>query len=145
MSKNDLLKLDNQLCFAFYACSKEIIRQYKPFLDELGLTYTQYLTMLVLWEASPISVKELGDQLYLDSGTLTPLLKKMESAGYIRRRRDSADQRSVRIHVTPKGQALREKALEIPEKIFCSTGLTFDDAVILREQIKKLIRRMNQL
>jgi DNA-binding MarR family transcriptional regulator len=143
MNKDDLLKLDNQLCFAFYTCSREIIRQYKPYLDKLGITYTQYVTMLVLWESPKISVKGLGDKLYLDSGTLTPLLKRLEASGLIIRERDAMDERSVIISLTPKGKDIKKSASEIPEKIFCSTGLSIDEAVSLREQIKKLIRQMN--
>ncbi len=143
MNKDDLLKLDNQLCFAFYTCSREIIRQYKPYLDKLGITYTQYVTMLVLWESPKISVKGLGDKLYLDSGTLTPLLKRLEASGLITRERDAMDERSVIISLTPKGKDIQKSAYEIPEKIFCSTGLSVDEAISLREQIKKLIRQMN--
>ena len=113
----DCLKLENQLCFPLYVCSKEIVRRYKPFLDELDLTYTQYITMMVLWEINNINVKDLGNKLFLDSGTLTPLLKKLESKGYIIRNRDSNDERNVLISITKKGIELKDKALNIPQKV----------------------------
>lgn len=103
MKPEDKLKLDNQLCFAVYVASKEIIKQYKPFLDPLGLTYTQYITLLALWEKSDISVKELGQRLFLDSGTLTPLLKKLEAMNLIERVRSSDDERLIIVSLTKKG------------------------------------------
>lgn len=109
------LKLDSQLCFPLYACSKEILRQYRPFLDELDLTYTQYAVMMALWEAPVLSVSELGRTLFLDSGTLTPLLKKLECKGYVKRERSSDDERIVMISITQPGLDLREKALAIPK------------------------------
>lgn len=115
--KYDVLKLENQLCFPLYACAKEIVRRYKPYLDELDLTYTQYITMLVLWEKSKMNVKELGDCLYLDSGTLTPVLKKLEAKKYITRERSKEDERNLMITITPKGKKLREKAVEVPVKM----------------------------
>lgn len=121
---NELLKLENQLCFALYVSSKEIIRKYKPFLEPLHLTYTGYITMLALWEKDDVSVKELGSQLTLDSGTLTPLLKKLESLSYIERIRSSDDERSVRICLTETGRSLKTQAATIPEKMVCSTGLS---------------------
>lgn len=118
MEKNyDVLKLENQLCFPLYACAKEIVRRYKPYLDELDLTYTQYITMLVLWEKSKMNVKELGDCLYLDSGTLTPVLKKLEAKKYITRERSKEDERNLMITITPEGKKLREKAVEVPAKM----------------------------
>ena len=107
------LKLENQLCFPLYACAKEVVRRYKPFLDALDLTYTQYITMLVLWEHKCLSAKLLGQHLYLDSGTLTPLLKKLEQKHYLTRHRDPEDERNLLICLTPQGQALREKALSM--------------------------------
>lgn len=115
--KYDVLKLENQLCFPLYACAKEIVRRYKPYLDELDLTYTQYITMLVLWEKSKMNVKELGDCLYLDSGTLTPVLKKLETKKYITRKRSKEDERNLMITITPEGKKLREKAVEVPKKM----------------------------
>ena len=117
--KYGCLKIENQICFPLYACSKEIVRKYKPFLDELDLTYTQYITMLVLWEKKETNVKELGEQLYLDSGTLTPLLKKLESKGFVSRRRSETDERNLVVTITEAGMSLRERALSIPEKMTC--------------------------
>ena len=115
--KYDSIKLDNQLCFPLYACSKEIIRKYKPFLDEIDLTYTQYITMMVMWEKKSVNVKTLGECLYLDSGTLTPVLKKLESKGYITRERSEKDERNLVVSITDSGMKLRDKAVEIPAKI----------------------------
>ena len=109
------LMLKNQLCFPLYACSKEIIRRYKPFLDKVDLTYTQYITMMALWENESMNVRELGQCLFLDSGTLTPVLKKLEGKGYIERCRSKEDERNLIVTVTAKGWELREKALKIPE------------------------------
>ena len=109
----DCLKLENQLCFPLYACSKEIVRKYKPFLDELDLTYTQYITMMALWDKKELNVKSLGRLLYLDSGTLTPVLKKLESKGYIERQRDLDDERNLIIKITKQGMDLRKKAKQL--------------------------------
>ena len=118
MEKNyDSLLLKNQLCFPLYACARETIKLYKPYLDELDLTYTQYIAMMVLWEKNTLSVKELGEALYLDSGTLTPLLKKMEAKGLLTRRRSTEDERSLWVSLTPEGRALREKALNVPTQM----------------------------
>ncbi|MCR5640646.1 MAG: MarR family transcriptional regulator [Lachnospiraceae bacterium] len=114
-ARYDCLKLENQLCFPLYACSKEVVRHYKTFLDALDLTYTQYITMMVLWEKKEMNVKEIGKNLYLDSGTLTPLLKKLESKGYIKRHRSKEDERNLIISITPAGEALKDRALEVPE------------------------------
>lgn len=111
------LKLENQLCFPLYAAAKEIVRKYKPVLDELDLTYTQYITMMVLWEKEELNVKELGSILYLDSGTLTPLLKKLETKGYISRNRCREDERNLIIKITEKGDALKDKAVNIPSEM----------------------------
>ncbi|MBR4686509.1 MAG: MarR family transcriptional regulator [Candidatus Methanomethylophilaceae archaeon] len=110
----DCLKLENQVCFPLYACSKEIVRRYRPLLDELDLTYTQYITMMVLWEHGDSTVNDLGERLFLDSGTLTPLLKNLESKGYVKRGRSKEDERSVIISLTDEGMNLREKALKVP-------------------------------
>ena len=120
MENNQLLKLDNQLCFALYVCSKEVIKKYKPLLEPLGLTYTGYIALLALWENDNVTVKELGERLYLDSGTLTPVLKKLESAGYIERRRGEKDERTVRIILTKEGEALKEKAICVPSSLISS-------------------------
>ena len=111
------LKLEKQLCFPLYATAKELVRKYKPFLDELDLTYTQYITMIALWDKESLNVKELGSMLYLDSGTLTPLLKKLEAKGYITRTRCKEDERNLIISITEKGEALKEKAAGIPQKM----------------------------
>ncbi|MBQ6566391.1 MAG: MarR family transcriptional regulator, partial [Treponema sp.] len=109
----DGLLLSNQLCFPLYACSKEIVRRYKPMLDELDLTYTQYITMMVMWEKETVNVKELGERLFLDSGTLTPLLKKLETKGYISRERSEEDERNLIVRITRKGMALRDWAKSV--------------------------------
>ena len=124
----DALKLENQLCFPLYACSKEIIRAYKPFLDEVDLTYTQYITMMVLWDKKEMNVKSLGECLYLDSGTLTPVLKKLESKGYIKRTRSKTDERNLLVSITDEGEALKDKAKDIPTKIGSCVKLSPSDA-----------------
>lgn len=111
------LKLENQLCFPLYAAAKEVVRKYKPYLDKLDLTYTQYITMMVLWEKEQLNVKELGSMLYLDSGTLTPLLKKLEAKGYVSRQRSQEDERNLILCITEKGEALKEKAAHIPKEV----------------------------
>ncbi len=137
--KYDVLKLENQLCFPLYACSREVIKRYKPYLDKLGLTYTQYITMMVLWERKQVNVKELGDCLYLDSGTLTPLLKKMEQKGLVSRARSERDERNLIVSITPAGEELRERALEIPEQMTDCTPLTHDESVSLYELLYKIL------
>ena len=113
----EALELDRQLCFPLYAASRAVIRLYHPYLSALDLTYTQYIAMMALWESAPLSVKALGERLYLDSGTLTPLLKAMEKKGLIRRSRSEQDERSVLVSLTEQGLALREKALAVPEQV----------------------------
>ncbi|MGN8817402.1 MarR family winged helix-turn-helix transcriptional regulator [Oribacterium sp. HCP28S3_H8] len=115
--KYDALKLENQLCFPLYACAKEITRRYKPFLDEVDLTYTQYIAMMVLWERHEINVKALGECLYLDSGTLTPLLKRLEQKGLVTRERSHEDERSLIVRITEAGMKLRDQAVDIPVKM----------------------------
>lgn len=139
MNNCDALKLENQLCFPLYACSKEIVRRYKPYLDELDLTYTQYITMMVLWEEDEINVKELGKKLYLDSGTLTPLLKKLETKKYITRTRSKEDERNLVVKITEKGKALREKACEIPAKIGSCVNLSEEKAKLLYETLYQIL------
>ncbi len=138
IDSSELLKLDNQLCFALYVCSKEIIRKYKPLLDPLGLTYTGYITLLALWEKDNITVKELGNRLYLDSGTLTPLLKKLEASGHIKRERSTSDERNVLVHLTEEGRKLKEKASEIPKTLICSTNIERTDPVSLLNSLHSL-------
>jgi MarR family transcriptional regulator, organic hydroperoxide resistance regulator len=135
----ELLKLDNQLCFALYACSREVTKLYKPFLDEIGLTYTQYITLLVLWEKDNITVKELGSKLHLDSGTLTPLLKKIENMGLVTRIRDKEDERNVYVKLTDDGIKMKDKAVEIPFKLFCSTGISAEEAVLLKDKLRGML------
>lgn len=127
----DPLKLENQLCFPLYVCSKEIVRQYKPFLDELDLTYTQYIAMMALWEHKSLNVKGLGEYLFLDSGTLTPVLKTLEKKGWIRRERSKDDERVVMVTITEAGLALREKAVDIPRKISQCVDLSPKDGMEL--------------
>ncbi|MBI4856474.1 MAG: MarR family transcriptional regulator [Acetobacterium woodii] len=136
---NERLKLKNQLCFPLYACAKEVVRSYKPYLDEIGLTYTQYIAMMVLWEHETINVKTLGEYLYLDSGTLTPLLKRLESAGFIERNRDLNDERNVIIKLTLKGEALKQPASMIPEKIQKCLPITQNEAEILYKLLYKIL------
>lgn len=138
MIKYDNLKLENQLCFSLYALSREIIKLYKPILDELKLTYTQYLVMLVLWEEGKATVKHLGNRLHLDSGTLTPLLKKLENAGFINRYRYVEDDRVVIAELTIKGEELQEKAKNIPGKILCSMNIE-------EEKVKKLKNELDEV
>ena len=128
MDKYDCLKLENQLCFPLYACSKEIVRKYTPFLNVLDLTYTQYIALMVLWEKKETTVSELGRCLYLDSGTLTPLLKKLEAKELLTRKRSAEDERTVIVTVTDAGMALREKALEIPPQVGSCVRLSKEDA-----------------
>jgi len=139
----EALKLDNQLCFALYACSREITKLYKPFLDKLGLTYTQYISLLVLWEKDNITVKDMGKKLHLDSGTLTPLLKKLEIMNLVKRTRDTVDERNVYVSLTTQGIALKDLAIEIPPKILCSTGMPLQRAVDLKKNIDSLLLNLS--
>ncbi|MED4603119.1 MarR family transcriptional regulator [Paenibacillus validus] len=143
MNRDELLKLENQFCFAVYACAREITKLYRPHLDELGITYTQYVALLALWERDDITVKELGARLYLDSGTLTPLLKKLEALKLLTRIRDPQDERNVRIRLTPQGAALKEKAYDLPEKLFCVTGMTEDETTALRLRLTSLLEQVH--
>lgn len=144
MDKYDALKLENQICFPLYACGKEITRLYKPFLDEIGLTYTQYISMMVIWEEKRLTLKRLGDRILLDSGTLTPLLKKLESKGYIRRMKDEHDDRNLIIEVTDEGLLLRDKALAVPQKISSCVELNEDEAKALFFTLGKLLNSFKQ-
>lgn len=143
MDKYDSLKLENQLCFPLYACSKEITRKYKPFLSKLNLTYTQYITMMVLWENRELSVKELGEKLFLDSGTLTPLLKKLEAKGYLTRNRSAKDERNLIIKVTEKGMELREKALSVPDDIRTCINMSDEEAKALYKLLNGLMQKID--
>lgn len=133
------IRLENQLCFPLYVCSKEIVRRYKPYLDELNLTYTQYIAMMVLWEEREVTVTELGKQLFLDSGTLTPLLKKLEQKGFVTRKRMESDERNVCISITDKGDRLKEEAVKIPEKMRCCISLNSEETKILYTILQKVL------
>ena len=135
----DPLLLDNQLCFPLYACSRKVVNMYTPFFQPLGITYTQYIVLLVLWETDGVSVRELGQRLYLDSGTLTPLLKKMEEAGLVTRTRSTADGRVVLVHLTEQGRALREKCAEIPLRLGGCLPLTTEEAQTLHSLLHRLL------
>ncbi len=138
--KYDVLKIENQLCFPLYACAKEIVRRYKPFLDRIDLTYTQYITMMVLWEEKEINVKALGKHLFLDSGTLTPVLKRLEQKELIVRRRDSRDERNLIVELTEAGEALKEKAVEIPYQMAGCVALDKEDAKELYRLLNKVMK-----
>jgi len=140
----EMLKLENQLCFPLYACAKEVVRRYTPFLDELDLTYTQYISMMVLWEQKELTVKELGERLFLDSGTLTPLLKKLEGKGYLTRARSKADERSLIVSITPEGEALKERAAQVPAKIGACVNLPPEDAQTLYGLLHKLLNAFSE-
>ena len=139
MDKYDCLKLGNQLCFPLYACSREIIKKYNPLLKELDLTYTQYIAMMVFWEDKKLSVKELGQKLFLDSGTLTPVLKSLETKGLVRRFRSSEDERVLIVEITEQGEAMKEKAVSIPAKVGKCVDLTTDEAGELYRILYKLL------
>ena len=136
------LRLETQLCFPLYAASKEIVRRYKPLLDPLDLTYTQYITMMALWEHECMSVSELGECLYLNSATLTPVLKRLESKGYLTRKRSIADERSVIVNITPEGRKLQDKALEVPYQMGACLTMDKDEALELRRLLNKLLAAM---
>ena len=141
--KYDGLKLQNQLCFPLYAASRETIKLYKPYLDKVGLTYTQYIAMMVLWEKKCVTVKEMGELLYLDSGTLTPLLKKMEQKGLLTRTRSTTDERSLNIQITEKGEALKDDALHIPAEMAKCVDLETEEVIALYSILYKLLGRNN--
>ncbi|MEU9479748.1 MarR family transcriptional regulator [Streptomyces sp. NPDC048191] len=134
----DWLRLDRQICFSLHAASRAFNGVYRVVLKDLGLTYPQYLVMLVLWEQGDLPVKRLGEQLRLDSGTLSPLVKRLETAGLVRRERSSEDERSVRVRLTEEGAALRERALEVPRRIGRATGFDLAEIAELRERLDRL-------
>lgn len=138
------LRLDNQICFPLYAISRLVIRQYKPLLDELGITYPQYLVLLVIWEKGEIPVKEISKQLFLETNTLTPLLKRMESNGIIERKRSKTDERIVIISLTSKGKEFHNKAIEIPYKLIHSLDCfsTEEDALLLKKILDRILDKM---
>ena len=139
-SNFDVLKLENQLCFPLYAASREVVKKYRPLLDELNLTYTQYIAMMVLWEQKEITVKALGEKLFLDSGTMTPVLKSLEAKGYVLRKRSATDERSVGVYLTESGEALREKAVEIPAKVADCIKLDTNEALTLYTILYKILK-----
>jgi len=138
----DLLKLSNQVCFPLYALSRKITAHYQPLLDKLDVTYPQYLVMLLLWEFKELSVKELGRQLMLDSGTLTPLLKRMEEKSLVVRTRSAQDERVVMITLTEGGKKLKKRAGDIPEKLMCSLGLTVEEMMALQQLTTTIISKI---
>lgn len=135
----ECLKLKNQLCFPLYAAAKDVTKKYTPILNELGLTYTQYIAMLVLWEKDSISVKELGECLFLDSGTITPLIKKLESQGLVKRERDTMDERIVKVHLTEAGNKLQEKAVCVPGKMGGKLPLSQEECETLYGLLYKIL------
>lgn len=137
----DVLKLKNQLCFPLYACARETIKLYTPHLDKLGLTYTQYITMMVLWEQKSLTAKALGRILYLDSGTLTPLLKKLENKGLLTRKRSAADERNLIVTITEEGEALKQEALHIPAAMSSCINLEKDEIQLLYRYLYKMLER----
>lgn len=138
----DLLKLENQLCFPLYACSKEVVKRYKPYLDKIDLTYTQYITMMIMWDKKQVNVKSLGECLYLDSGTLTPLLKKLEAKGLVKRERSLDDERNLIVSITEKGESLKEQALEVPKEMMGCVNLSVDEAQELYRLLYKLLNNI---
>ncbi len=141
-NKYEALKIKNQLCFPLYACARKVVQRYTPFLDKLDLTYTQYIVMMVLWENKSVTVKELGRILFLDSGTLTPLLKKLEAKGFLVRKRSEADERNLIVTISREGEALREKALDIPAKMSQCVALEPEEALKLHEILYKMLGEM---
>ncbi|MDD6683040.1 MAG: MarR family transcriptional regulator [Clostridiales bacterium] len=146
MSDNryDGLKLENQVCFPLYAASREVIKQYRPYLDPLDLTYTQYIAMMVFWSEKKINVKALGEKLFLDSGTLTPVLKSLESKGYVKRYRSREDERVLMVEITREGEALKEKAVDVPAQMENCVNLNSEDAMQLYTLLYKLLGKLHK-
>ncbi|HET6431853.1 MarR family transcriptional regulator [Dyella sp.] len=138
-----LLQLDRQVCFSLYAAQLAMTKVYRTLLADLGLTYPQYLVMLVLWETDAMTVSQIGDRLFLDSATLTPLLKRLEGAGLVQRRRASHDERQVVISLTPQGESLRQRAADVPGAVFCATGCDRDELLALKSQLDTLRRQLS--
>lgn len=143
MDKYESIKLDNQLCFSLYAASREVIKLYKPVLDKYNLTYTQYVTMLVLWEKEKITVKQIGERLHLDSGTLSAVLKKLEGMELLIRYRDIKDDRVVIVELSQKGRVLKDEILEIPEQLYCKVGLTIEEFKVLKDSLDELLKKFS--
>jgi len=144
IDKDNLLKLDNQLCFLLYASSRAVTKKYRPLLDKLGLTYPQYLVMLVLWEEDGIPIKLLSSKLYLDTGTLTPLLKRLESSLLITRSRTGSDERSVFINLTDNGKSLKDRAFTVPGELLCTSGISIDEFLKIRGELRILLNKLMQ-
>jgi DNA-binding MarR family transcriptional regulator len=136
------LRLENQLCFALHAASRAMTGAYQPLLDELGITYPQYLVLLLLWEQDGARVSQLGERLHLDSGTLTPLLKRLESRGLVERRRSTADERVVEVFLSAAGKKLKRRAMEVPAAMLCKTGLSLAELEKLRNTLQELTRQL---
>ena len=143
-NKYDCLKLENQICFPLYAASREVVKRYSPYLEKLDLTYTQYITMMVLWEHGSITVKDAGQLLYLDSGTLTPLFKKLEEKGLVVRARSKTDERNLIVSLTEKGEALKDEALSIPEQLTSCIPMEHGDATQLYSLLHTLLDALQQ-
>lgn len=137
----DSLKLENQLCFPLYACAKEVVRRYRPLLEPLGLTYTQYIAMMVMWEHRTITMSQMGQLLYLDSGTLTPMLKKMEQQGWIHRERSCEDERNIIIHLTSEGERLRSMVSDVPKHMSECVELDIEQMQELYRLLQELLQR----
>jgi len=144
MENSESLKLENQICFPLYVIAKEITGLYRPFLDELDITYPQYLVMMILWENDGLAVSSIGEKLYLDSGTLTPLLKRLEAKGFILRKRKKEDERVVEVFITETGKALQQKACEIPEKLHNKIDVTKEDWIHLKESVQKILSKIEK-
>ena len=142
--KYEALRLENQLCFPLYACAKEVTRRYKPFLDPLGLTYTQYITMMVMWEKKEVRVKDLGEVLYLDSGTLTPLLKRLEQKGLISRSRYQEDERALCVRITEEGEKLRETAKSVPVDMRACIPLSDEEMLVMKKLLSRTLDAIEQ-
>lgn len=142
MGKYDKIKLENQVCFSLYALSREVIKLYKPLLDKHNLTYTQYIAMLVMWEEESIIFKELGKRLHLDSGTLTPVVKKLESMELVTKYRNKEDDRVVTVALTEKGKALKDEILEVPDKMYCNFTSNQEDIIILKKYLDKILNEL---
>lgn len=138
----DALKIENQLCFPLYACAKEVVKKYKPHLDKIDLTYTQYITMMIMWDKKEINVKSLGECLYLDSGTLTPLLKKLEQKGFITRKRSVDDERNLIVSITQKGEDLKQDAVEIPMAVSGCFDLSKEETAQLYSILYKILEKV---
>ena len=143
MENSESLKLENQICFPLYVIAKQITGLYRPFLDELDITYPQYLVMMTLWENDGLAVNNIGEKLYLDSGTLTPLLKRLEAKGFIMRKRKKEDERVVQVFISESGKALQQKACEIPAKMHQKVGVSKEDWAELSNSVKKILNKID--